>query len=82
MEGAASAAASAEGLFLRALDWAGRQQALAWELRTATSLARLWRDRHRTAEARELLGPVYGRFTEGFATADLKQAKNLWEKLA
>jgi predicted ATPase/DNA-binding winged helix-turn-helix (wHTH) protein len=82
LEDAADAATSAEGLFLRALDWAGRQQALAWELRTATSLARLWRDRHRTAEARELLGPVYRRFTEGFATADLQQAKNLWEKLA
>jgi predicted ATPase/class 3 adenylate cyclase/DNA-binding winged helix-turn-helix (wHTH) protein len=82
LEGAADAATSAEGLFLRALDWAGRQQALAWELRTSTSLARLWRDRHRATEARELLGPVYGRFTEGFATADLQQAKDLWEKLA
>jgi predicted ATPase/DNA-binding winged helix-turn-helix (wHTH) protein len=82
MEGAADAATSAEGLFLRALDWAGRQQALAWELRAAMSLARLWRDRHRATEARELLGPVYGRFTEGFATADLRQAKNLWETLA
>jgi predicted ATPase len=52
------------------------------ELRTATSLARLWLDRHRAAEARALLGPVYGRFTEGFATADLLEAKCLLDQLA
>jgi len=81
LEGAAGAAAAAEGHFQRALDWAGRQQALSWELRTATSLARLWRDQNRAAEARELLGSVYDRFTEGFDTADLRQAKSLLEHL-
>jgi predicted ATPase/DNA-binding winged helix-turn-helix (wHTH) protein len=81
LEGAVDAAAAAEGHFLRALDWAHRQDALSWELRTATSLARLWRDQHRAAEARGLLGPIYGRFTEGFATADLQQAKMLLEQL-
>jgi predicted ATPase len=80
-EGASDAAAAAEGHFLSALDWAGRQQALSWELRTATSLARLWRDQHRVADAREKLRPVYDRFTEGFATADLQTAKSLLEQL-
>jgi len=50
-------------------------------LRAATDLARLWRDQHRVTEARELLGSVYGRFTEGFATADLQAAKSLLEEL-
>jgi predicted ATPase/DNA-binding winged helix-turn-helix (wHTH) protein len=81
LEGGADAAAAAEGHFLRALDWARRQQALSWELRTATSLARLWRDQNRAAEARELLGCVYGRFTEGFDTGDLREAKSLLEHL-
>jgi predicted ATPase len=81
LEGAADAAAAAEGHFLRALDWARRQQALSWELRTATSLAQLWRDQNRAAEAHELLGSVYGRFTEGFETADLREAKSLLEHL-
>jgi hypothetical protein len=58
-----------------------RQQALSWKLRTATSLARSWRDQNRAAEARELLGSVYDRFTEGFDTADLRQAKSLLEHL-
>jgi predicted ATPase/DNA-binding winged helix-turn-helix (wHTH) protein len=82
LEGAADAAAVAEQHFRRALDLAHRQDALFWELRTATSLARLWLDRHRAAEARALLGPVYGRFTEGFATADLLEAKCLLDQLA
>jgi predicted ATPase/DNA-binding winged helix-turn-helix (wHTH) protein len=81
LEGAADAAADAERHFLCSLDWAHRQQALAWELRAATSLARLWRDHHRAAEASELLGPIYERFTEGFATADLQQAKTLLARL-
>jgi predicted ATPase len=51
-------------------------------LRAATSLARLWRDQGRRGEARELLAPVYGSFTEGFDTADLKDAKALIEELA
>jgi tetratricopeptide (TPR) repeat protein len=79
LEGGADAA---EGHFLRALDWARRQQALSWELRTATSLARLWRDQNRAVEARELLGCVYGRFTEGFDTGDLREAKSLLEHLS
>ncbi len=81
LEGAADAAVAAEGYFLRALDWGRRQQALSWELRTATSLAQLWRDQNRAAEARELLGSVYGRFTEGFDTADLREAQSLLEHL-
>jgi len=54
---------------------------LSWELRAATSLARLWRDQHRVAEARELLAPMYGRFTEGFATTDPQRAKRLLERM-
>ncbi len=66
--------ASAESCFRHALDAARRQGALSWELRAATSLARLWCDQDRSAEARALLQPVYDRFTEGFETADLKAA--------
>ena len=72
----------AEEHFRAALDCAYSQGAVSWELRTATSLARLLRDQHRAEEARELLQPVYGRFTEGFTTADLQQAKNLLEHLS
>jgi predicted ATPase len=57
------------------------QSAKSWELRAATSLARLWRDQGRRAEARDLLAPVYGWFTEGFDTADLKDAKALLDEL-
>jgi predicted ATPase len=74
-EGAPQAAAAAEEHFLRSLDWARRQGALSWELRTATSLARLQQDQGRAAEARSLLQSVYDRFSEGFETADLKTAK-------
>jgi predicted ATPase/DNA-binding winged helix-turn-helix (wHTH) protein len=76
------AAAAAEGHFRQALDWARRQGALSWELRCATSLARLWRNQARSSEARELLAPVYDRFTEGFDTADLKVAKALLDDLS
>jgi predicted ATPase len=76
------AAAAAEGYFRQALDWARRQGALSWELRAATSLARLLSDQERSADARALLQPVYDRFTEGFATADLKPAKALLGALA
>src|SRR5262249_23764714 len=72
----------AEQAFHEALGWARRQQALSWELRSATSLARLWRNQGRIADARGLLAPVYGRFTEGFATFDLKTAKALLDGLA
>jgi predicted ATPase len=76
------AAAKAEEEFLSALDWARRQGALSWELRAATSLVRLRRDQGRSADATALLQPVYGRFTEGFATADLKAAKALLDDLS
>jgi predicted ATPase len=59
---------------------ARRQGARAIELRAAMSLAHLWRDQGKTAEARELLAPVYGWFTEGFDTRDLKEAKALLEE--
>jgi class 3 adenylate cyclase/predicted ATPase len=72
----------AEAAFREALDVARRQSAKFWELRTATSLARLWQEQGRTDEARELLAPVYDWFTEGFDTPDLKQAKALLEELA
>jgi hypothetical protein len=68
--------AASENHLLCSLDWARRQGALSWELRTASSLARLWRDQHRVTEARELLESAYGRFTEGFATADLREARS------
>jgi len=74
-------AAGAEALFQQSLVIAASQQALAWELRSATSLARLWMQQGRRAQASELLVPVYRRFTEGFATADLVAAAALLEVL-
>jgi len=68
---------TAEKCFHRALDVSRDQGALSWELRAATSLARLWRGQQRVNQARKLLGPVYRRFTEGFETADLIAAKAL-----
>jgi predicted ATPase len=75
------AAAAAEDHFRQALDWARRQGALSWELRAATSLARLLRDQSRAADALALLQPIYDRFTEGFDTADLKAANALLDTL-
>ena len=72
----------AEAYFRRALELARSQDAKMWELRAATSLARLWRDQGKRGEARDLLAPVYGWFTEGFGTADLKEAKALLNELA
>jgi predicted ATPase len=72
----------AEASFRRALAVAREQNARMWELRAASSLARLWRDRGKPAEGRDLLAPVYGWFTEGFDTADLKDAKSLLDELA
>jgi predicted ATPase len=72
---------AAERCYIASLDWARTQQAKSWELRTATSYARLMRDQGRVGEAHELLAPVYGWFTEGFATKDLKEAKALLEEL-
>ena len=63
------------------LDIARQQQAKSWELRAATSLARLWRSQDRPAEARNLLTPVYEWFTEGFDTRDLREAKALLDVL-
>ena len=74
--------AEAETWLQRALDVARRQQAKSLELRAATSLARLWQQQGKRSEARELLAPVYGWFTEGFDTADLQEAKALLEELA
>jgi predicted ATPase len=74
-EGAPQTATAAEEHFLQSLDWARRQGALSWEMRTSTSLARLQQDQGRIAEARSLLQSVYDRFSEGFETADLKTAK-------
>ena len=71
----------AEACFHRALEVARRQQAKSLELRAAMSLARLWQQQDRRAEAHELLAPVYGWFTEGFDTADLQEAKALLEEL-
>jgi predicted ATPase/DNA-binding winged helix-turn-helix (wHTH) protein len=80
-EGAPQATMAAEQYFLQSLDWARRQGALSWELRTSTSLARLQHDQGRTAEARGLLQSVYDRFSEGFETTDLKTAKALVRSL-
>lgn len=82
LDGAANAAAAAEGLFRQAIDGARRQGALSWELRAATSLARLLGDQGRFTDATALLQPVYDRFTEGFDTADLKAADALLGALA
>ena len=76
-----SAPDRAEASYRRAIERARSQEAKSWELRAATSLARLWRDQGKPAAARELLAPVYGWFTEGFGTADLKEAKALLDRL-
>ena len=73
--------AKAETYFERALAVAREQQAKSWELRAAMSMARLWRDQGRRDEARDLLGPLYGWFTEGFDTRDLKEAKALLDEV-
>src|SRR6202158_5707118 len=77
LERVPSAVATSEACFQQALDVARRQGALSWELRSATSLARLWRGQQRVNQARKLLAPVYRRFTEGFETADLVAARTL-----
>jgi predicted ATPase len=75
-------APEAERCFRQALDSARRQEAKSLELRAATSLSRLWQRQGRRAEARQLLAPIYGWFTEGFETVDLKEAKALLEELS
>jgi predicted ATPase len=73
---------AAEELYLKALSIAQEQEAKLWELRAAAGLARLRRDQGCRTEARDLLAPVYGWFTEGFGTPDLKEAKALLDELA
>jgi predicted ATPase len=73
--------AEAAAWLQRAIDTARSQEAKSLELRAATSLARLWADQGKRSQARDLLAPVYGWFTEGFDTADLKDAKALLEEL-
>jgi predicted ATPase len=80
-EDAPDATPVSEAHFRQALHWARRQGALSWELRAATSLAQLWRDQNRIKAAREILAPVYDRFTEGFETTDLKAAEWLLDDL-
>jgi class 3 adenylate cyclase/predicted ATPase len=74
-------ARNAEGYFANAIAIAGEQLARSYELRSATSLARLWRDQGERVRARDVLSPIYGWFTEGFETADLREAKALLEML-
>ena len=77
----AANAAEAEALFHRALDIARAQEGKSFELRAASSLARLWQRQGKRADARALLAPVYAWFTEGFDTDDLVEAKVLLEEL-
>ena len=81
-QGGPDSAAGAETCFRQALDIARAQSAKSWELRAATSLARLWSEQGRRTEGHDLLAPVYGWFTEGFDTADLKDAKALLDHLS
>ena len=74
-------ARGAEAHYQRAIELAQAQEAKSWELRAAASLARLWHGQNKTAEARGLLTPVYGWFTEGFDTPDLLEAKMLLDEL-
>jgi predicted ATPase len=71
----------AEACFLQALDLARQQGAKSWELRAVMSLSRLWLQQGKKAEVQQLLAGVYGWFTEGFETVDLKEAKALLEEL-
>jgi predicted ATPase len=74
--------AQAEACFQQALAIAMHQQVKSWELRATMSLSRLWRQQGRRHEARELLAPIYGWFTEGFDTADLQEAKALLQEFS
>ena len=81
-EGLPNALEEAETCFLESLEWSRRQQTIAWQLRGATSLARLYLKKSRTAEARKILAPVYSGFNQGLETADLKEARALLNLLA
>ncbi len=72
----------AEVWLRRALDLAGEQDAKSWQLRAATDLALLWQEQEKSADASAVLGPIYDWFTEGFDTADLRNAKGLLDELA
>jgi len=74
--------ADAQACFERAIEIARKQEARSWELRATTSLARLLRNNNRRDEARIMLAEIYGWFTEGFDTADLKDAKALLDELS
>jgi predicted ATPase len=76
-----TSAPQAEACFYKAIEIAQKQQAKSWELRAATSLARLWQQQGRPAQARKILAEIYGWFTEGFDTKDLQEAKVLLEEL-
>ena len=82
LQQASDNAIEAENCFHHALEIARNQQAKSFELRTATSLARLWQQQGKHQEAHDLLAPVYGWFTEGFDTLDLQEAKALLDELA
>ncbi len=82
LQGTTGTTEAVEDYFRQALDAARRQQTLSWELRAATSLARLLRNQGRPADAIVCLQPVYDRFTEGFGTADLTAAKQLLNELS
>src|SRR5262249_367670 len=71
----------AEAYFLKAITIARQQQAKVWELRAVMSLCRLWQSQNKTVEARQMVAEVYGWFTEGLDTADLREAKALLETL-
>src|SRR5262249_37407308 len=72
----------AEACFLKAIEVAQKQQAKSWELRATVSLARLWQQQGKIAEASQMLAEIYGWFTEGFDTKDLQEAKALLEELS
>jgi predicted ATPase len=82
LEGGPNAAGSAEMDFLQGIERARGQSVLSWELRCATSLARLWHQQGQRKRAHEFLAPVYERFSEGFETADLATARALLDWLA
>ena len=79
---ASNAQAEAESCYNRAIEIARQQSAKSWELRAAKSLARLWQQQGKIAEARQMLAEIYGWFTESFDTADLQEAKALLEELS
>jgi len=78
----AQAGLQAESSLRRAIEIARRQQARSWELRATNSLCRLWQRQGKRAEARQMLSEIYGWFTEGFETADLREARTLLEALS